>query len=711
MPDPPWNDEQLNGFHQAVQSLKLYRRAELQDESTGESMIGYLYVDPLPNDHVLNTIRKPNTTFLVGRKGTGKSTVFQRAQHELRDNRQCVTAYVDIKTVYESATADRGTFDAVAEATDAMSRETLEKLMLHQAFISAAISEIRKELSDRVKSSIWSRIKEHVTGTVDMLFEGLDELLEDAKKPAFRSVLGSRRVQLERSEEEEDRSTVKVGGSVAVGPKPELRIDAGAEEQVEHSISEKAAYVDLLIRTFNVKELIRQLQQLLQTVGVKHLYVFVDDFSELPAEAMEIVVDTLLAPLNNWSNELVKFKIAAYPGRIYFGEIDKTKIDEIYLDTFYLYGGSDVSTMEEKAIDFTRRLVETRLKHFCDGAAPSLFLDTGQPEFWRTLFHATTANPRILGYLLFYVYERELIYGNRVGIRAIQEAARKYYEEKLEPYFGMNRFLHQTFEERSSVLGMRELLESIVKRARELRTHDSAVIKKIPGRPPTSHFHVIVELDSLLSTLELNFFLTKYYEMADRDARKVSVFALNYGLCQKNTIAFGRPTGEREFRLYFVERFFDYTPILQNYIASNQEIVCDNCNEKIGIEQLDAIKVFGMMCPKCKRGTCQVINLTKKYQDVIEAIDSELLLPGTELGILQTIHAEGRPLFAADIAGELDCSYQLVGRRAKNLDERGLVKRELVNDPPYYNRRQFELTEAAVDTYFEEKAVDQLDVE
>jgi hypothetical protein len=84
----------------------------------------------------------------------------------------------------------------------------------------------------------------------------------------------------------------------------------------------------------------------------------IDDFSELPEEAMKVVVDALLAPLNNWSDEFIKFKVAAYPGRIYYGEIDRTKIDEVHLDLFYLFGTSDVTTMEEHAITFTRRLAK-----------------------------------------------------------------------------------------------------------------------------------------------------------------------------------------------------------------------------------------------------------------------------------------------------------------------------------------------------------------
>jgi hypothetical protein len=80
MPKPThegWSKKQLEGWQAAAQSLKLYRRAELQDESTQKSLIRELYVDPLPHDHVFETIMKPHTTFLIGRKGTGKSTVSQ----------------------------------------------------------------------------------------------------------------------------------------------------------------------------------------------------------------------------------------------------------------------------------------------------------------------------------------------------------------------------------------------------------------------------------------------------------------------------------------------------------------------------------------------------------------------------------------------------------------------------------------------------------
>jgi DNA-binding MarR family transcriptional regulator len=213
-------------------------------------------------------------------------------------------------------------------------------------------------------------------------------------------------------------------------------------------------------------------------------------------------------------------------------------------------------------------------------------------------------------------------------------------------------------------------------------------------------------MDSLLATLELNFFITKYYEMKDRDGRKASVYALNHGLCAKYSIGFGRPSGKREYRLYYVERIFDYTPILKKYIEVNQELKCSNCGVVHGLDKLESIKLFEMMCPSCRQGRCVISNLFRKYEAVLRQIDEERLLPSTELEILNVLYTERRDLFAAEIAEELDCSFQLIGKRGKIMAERGLVDRAK-NDR---NRRVFSLTDRAFGEYFKGNKERRLDV-
>ena len=70
----------LDKFSKISESLRQYRRAELRDfeRDIGAKPIDQLYVDALPGNAVLNSVLSSNTTFLLGRKGTGKSTVFAK---------------------------------------------------------------------------------------------------------------------------------------------------------------------------------------------------------------------------------------------------------------------------------------------------------------------------------------------------------------------------------------------------------------------------------------------------------------------------------------------------------------------------------------------------------------------------------------------------------------------------------------------------------
>lgn len=705
MAENPWSKETLLAFQDAIQSLKLYRRADLQDLERGASLIEQLYVDPLPENHLFYTALLPHTTYIIGRKGTGKSTIFQRLQAELRKGKHQTSAYIDIKTVYEDAQVDPQLLARVQGLHAALPTEMLERILLFKAFLRAVVREVKEELKKRVLVSFWETIKERVTGTLGELLEELDGIIEDADEERFISVLGVHAVE-QRAKESIDTQNIRssaisaeIGSMSKVGGQFEDTRKVRAAHESEHKLT------DILMRAFDMPELIRRLQKVLQTLGVRHLYILLDDFSELPQAAMQVVVDVLLAPLNNRSQEFIKFKIAAYPGRIYYGDIDKTKVDEFHLDMYRLYGGGDVGKMEESAIDFTKRLIESRVRHFC-GLDFCQFFDGSDEHVWRELFFACMANPRSLGYILHYLYESSLIRGRRIGVSAIQAAAQRYYDEKVEPYFAIGKFLHESFEERSSIFSLKELLESIVGKARELRTHDSAVMQRIHGRPPTSHFHVPIAYEALFSTLELNFFVTKYFEMTDRSARKVAIYALNYGLCVKYTVRFGRPIGEREFRLYFVERIFDFSSLVLAYLASNQEIACKSCGERFSHDQLEALKLYGMACPKCRDGAVMVTNLSRKYAKEIDAVNRELLLPSTELGILQTLHVEGRSLRAGEIAGELDVSYQLIGKRGKGLADRGLVTRPKADrgSPP------FAITELAEAAYFSDENCDNLNL-
>lgn len=100
-----YTEDEKIGFSNAAESLKKYRRAELVDDNSGKSLLDKLYVDLLPGNVVLEKCMRDNTTFLVGRKGTGKSTIFLKLENEYRKRKQFLPCYVDVKTIYESSQA------------------------------------------------------------------------------------------------------------------------------------------------------------------------------------------------------------------------------------------------------------------------------------------------------------------------------------------------------------------------------------------------------------------------------------------------------------------------------------------------------------------------------------------------------------------------------------------------------------------------------
>jgi len=112
-----------------------------------------------------------------------------------------------------------------------------------------------------------------------------------------------------------------------------------------------------------------------------------------------------------------------------------------------------------------------------------------------------------------------------------------------------------------------------------------------------------------------------------------------------------------------------------------------------------------MLCPQCKKGTCILVNLSRKYERLIRSVSEENLLPDTELGILKTLHDERKSMFAKEIAAQLDCSYQLVGKRGRTLAERDLVSRS----ENARGRRVFEITTTAQKVYFEVAPEDGMD--
>lgn len=82
----------INKYLKFAESLKLVRNEVLEDNDS-KDLIDEIYTDLLPQNGVINKVNLPRTTILVGRKGTGKSTIFRKSIKDTDKNKNIISIY------------------------------------------------------------------------------------------------------------------------------------------------------------------------------------------------------------------------------------------------------------------------------------------------------------------------------------------------------------------------------------------------------------------------------------------------------------------------------------------------------------------------------------------------------------------------------------------------------------------------------------------
>jgi DNA-binding transcriptional ArsR family regulator len=461
-------------------------------------------------------------------------------------------------------------------------------------------------------------------------------------------------------------------------------------------------YSEVVLQAFPFSDLLSEIKDLLEEARMKRLVVFFDDFSELNYVDQRLFVDVVLSPLNNASNEKVKLKIAGYPGRVYYGKIDPSKVDTISIDFSALYEATEMQEMEAGAIDYATRLLNTRFSAFGQRVVDYFDPVTSIEDYMRLMFQASFNVPRLMGALLHTCYLDRVSKGQSINQVAIRLAARKYYEATISQYFDrMLRYALEPFENKLDRHNQKGLLECIVAEARTVRRkiQDGSIggsyFKEL-GNPPTSHFIVQPSLEQLFRSLEANFFITRYKDTRDKNGDPVIVYALNYGIIETHRMSWGYPPG-REYRNYFVQRCFDYSRAIQEYLSKKQTIRCGNCGGCFPMEKKESFELFNWLCPECKQGTCCISILAEDFKDEFSELVEETMIDPIELDILSTLHEEGSGMRAGEISVLMDVTYQLVGKRTSKLQEMGLVTKERSQSD---NHMRSHITSRAENTYF-----------
>ena len=637
----------------------------------------------------------PRTTILVGRKGTGKSTIFRKSIKDTDKDKRIISIYIDVKTLYDNYTP---TISVASETT--VSSEELIKYFIYKSFINEIIIETKDKLEKKLDRTF---IKE-VLGLTEYKYLEIEDQLEDIQKSideVFKKIDVSLLTNIGSTIETNNEKNNKTGIELSQTPKLILNNENVSKKSIKQEFNNTfVTYLDIK------KCLIENLLKIRNILNLKYLYIYLDDYSEIDEEAQKLFMDWFIAPLDNLADNFIKFKIATYPKRFYYGKLDNQKFDEISLDFFdAFYTFKNISKMEELALNYTKRLITNRERIFIGEQGLSNYFDIKDGELYELMFDLSMNIPRKMGYILSYCYESHLIHGNKITKAALGNAAVRYYDDVIKKYFESNPYILRPFADRVSIENQKDLIDKIIKQQMENKLSigkSSAKLFKAEGQP-TSHFVVSNELSDLLDNLELNGYISTYNKINDKNNIPSTLFSIDYGLCRKNNINYGRPK-DSKFRKYYNDTRFNFNNLIRNHFNEMQVLKCEKGHE-FQFELLEQFKKFSSMnCPTCLgEGVLSKVSIVVSNKELIDKIlevekTTTVLSDANEYNLLDCLkRAYPNSLASTDIAGEIDCSWQFVNKRAEKLIEKALIE---IDTNKSNKKRYYKITRKARDLIF-----------
>jgi hypothetical protein len=679
---------QKENIERAFKSLIKSGRPDITDDQN-HSLIPSLYVDLYDDNYILNQVLDDNHVVLKGRKGTGKSTIFLQAENIIKQLDGKISIYINLQSCYEE----------IKTANSERDNEVLTRYKTYCNFFTQVLSSMKESIAKKFAD------------------EELDKLFIDIENGDYIDADFQRSLSISSTQNEEQ----SLGASIsATSLKVAAEIKANVSTKSQTTMSQEVHE----LRVFSINKILRSLKDILHKHGVNKVYLLLDDFSELSKDNQKLIIDSLIAPIISSYNDVFTVKLAAYPYRIYLGNIDSSKIIIHSLDFYDVYEQSsqNYTQVEDYAIQYIRRTIEKRLEVFTNKqiTMEEIFDEKiSINDYLKTLFYASSGIPRSLGYVLTYCFLSTINQEKPITLVSINNAAKKYYRENILPDFYNDTRFKQSFYDDKSILDQitqKNLMDKLIEKAKSAKRE--IIIQYTKNRKdckqifidtieqkrttniywiPTSHFYVEKDIESILQTLELYFVITKFNEGSSRvPGEKVSYFGLNYGLCLENLIDYGKPEFRRSYD-YWRQDEFDLTHYIPSVLSNLEIPMCKSCGYKYDNEDEYQMCVKFNRCLKCgkENAVVKVNKFKERFEGKIQSWKKDSL-PDLCIDILRLLYNyQGQSLSAFDIGSELDKHHLAITKSMTKLCHNNYVS--FTRDD---RRRYYKIEEAAISKFF-----------
>lgn len=679
----------------AFETLKRSGRPDIEIDR--KNITSKLYIDLKENDLILKEAKNHLMhTFFIGRKGTGKSTIFLKALEELRE--EFLGLYINLQTCYEYAIEE--------EEIDRSINEKIKRIILRTNFLLNFLEQFRERLKER--GNYFERRK------IDKELENISKTIENGRDININETTKVWHQKIKEIGKEK-------GIDLELKLSPSAKLDAIYKKYGKDI--ETKVFETIVQKYFSITDIINSIYKISQD-KISRIIIYLDDYSELNSEIQLLVTNFIIAPIIATFSHFVVFKIAAYPGRIAYGpNIDQTKINKEYLDYFEIYKNlKNYREMKKFSKDYIKRILNKRLEVITNKVQLSDIFDTDKSidEYIDVLSNATINNPRALGYILSYVYEKTININKKISESVLNSAIKLYCQNHILADYKNDKRYMSSFLDKSNLIDLytqQELSETIINKSKNMKKQ---IIKKYNDRTelisipasilrevknhrkginyfiPTSHFHVNTGFERYLETLELYFILSKINELSSKDGRQqISIYTINYGICLLNNIDYGKYI---KLPKYWQERIWNYQDLIGSTINSMVEIKCIECGEIFNSDELEMIKKYNYSCYKCEARTS--VKITQKFPSSLmseAAKRKKFILPNHYIEILRCLYNNKIAMTSKEISYEVDKSTASVAGAL-----RSLTSKKLVNKVPKNRKNYWKIKYNTIRIYFEE---------
>lgn len=607
------NSEKILG---ALNEISRYKLLSGPRERLKQKLI---YVDPLTEDPIIKQLldvkKRYKVKFLVGRRGTGKTTILNRTRIEGFESflnpeslkywsqdkdLKFVPVYIDIYSLFQNIQnledfkqlENKSEHQYIVRFSKRILIEIIYKIIIFFKEIYEENNKIFSEKELKKIENIYERFKKDLERDVSEVSKSWIEKASDSFKGIFSAIKKFRIKDLF-----------------------EVSFDYEASKEYWLNIFPNRIFLNTIkkIKNFLPK--------------IDFFYIFFDEFSEINEILQNFLINSLISPLyRNSENESLYFCVSCYPALYCTGDLLKgNDFDVIELDWFKLFQNKKYKIRLENAIEYMNSIIRKRLDfYFNNFNGPfklSDIFNENEIDIYNHLYFATMNIPRFIGEILRADPCKTLIQnGQKINSNAIKEASKNVYENQLI----LNYFTNKVYFAENLVFFDQELWNWLISIFRDPQYRRKKAIEA------QGFFFIDEELfereNKIFTRLEMMGFLFKIAGFASKhkyvirngesyDFRKQALYCIYYGAANFFNLKFPLDKTIRFFREN--DTSYHFTQKIIDYQKTKEYFECNICGYQVPISHLRYLEMNNYNCIRTERCKNENGRFIKKYNPSI----------------------------------------------------------------------------------------------